>query len=48
MAAVDPYTVEILASFPRRSGWYNTADNIHGSLLLGAIGAPDACVRSLL
>ncbi|MFG6591974.1 PepSY-associated TM helix domain-containing protein [Sulfitobacter sp. 1A12157] len=38
MVAVDPYTAEVLASFPRRSGWYDMADNIHANLLLGVTG----------
>jgi uncharacterized iron-regulated membrane protein len=35
---VDPYTAEVITSFPRRSGWYDFADNVHGSLLLGDLG----------
>ncbi|MEM8959552.1 MAG: PepSY domain-containing protein [Pseudomonadota bacterium] len=38
MVVVDPYTAEVLESFPRRSGWYDFADNVHGSLLLGTTG----------
>ncbi|MCR9085826.1 MAG: PepSY domain-containing protein [Rhodobacteraceae bacterium] len=38
MAVVDPYTAQVLESFPRRSGWYDFADNVHGSLLLGTTG----------
>lgn len=38
MVVVDPYTAQVLESFPRRSGWYDFADNVHGSLLLGTTG----------
>lgn len=38
MAAVDPYTGEVLANYARRQGLYDLADNIHGSLLLGVTG----------
>ena len=38
MAVVDPYTAEVLEQFPRRSGWYDLMDNVHGSLLLGLTG----------
>ena len=38
MVAVDPYTAEILAEYPRRTGLYDLANNIHGSLLLGVTG----------
>ena len=35
---VDPYTAKVITDFPRRSGWYDFADNVHGSLLLGDTG----------
>ena len=38
MAVINPYTAELLESFPRRSGWYDTMDNLHGTLLLGVTG----------
>ncbi len=38
MVVVDPYTATVLDSFPRRSGWYDLADNIHSDLLLGVVG----------
>ena len=38
MVVVDPYTAEVITAFPRRSGWYDFADNVHGSLLLGDTG----------
>ncbi|WP_378943430.1 PepSY-associated TM helix domain-containing protein [Paracoccus sp. R86501] len=36
--AVDPYTAQVVTRFPRRSGWYDMADGIHSSLLLGVTG----------
>lgn len=38
MVAVDPYTADVLDTFPRRSGWYDLMDNIHADLLLGVTG----------
>jgi len=38
MVAVDPYTGAVLGNWDRRAGWYDLADNIHGSLLLGDTG----------
>ncbi|WP_298917626.1 PepSY domain-containing protein [uncultured Roseobacter sp.] len=38
MIAVDPYTAQVLETFPRRSGWYDFADSIHSSLMLGVTG----------
>lgn len=38
MVAIDPYTAKILAQFPRRSGWYDLADTLHGNLMLGVTG----------
>ena len=38
LVAVDPYSGDILDSWNRRTGWYDLADNIHGSLLLGDTG----------
>ncbi|SNR87213.1 PepSY-associated TM helix domain-containing protein [Puniceibacterium sediminis] len=38
MAVVDPYTANVIETFSRRSGWYDTMDNIHGELLIGMIG----------
>ncbi|MEP3346096.1 MAG: PepSY domain-containing protein [Litoreibacter sp.] len=38
MVAVDPYTATVIESFPRRTGWYDFFDNVHGSLLLGVTG----------
>ena len=38
MIAVDPYTAKVLEQFPRRSGWYDFADNVHSNLMLGVTG----------
>ncbi|SFB04111.1 Uncharacterized iron-regulated membrane protein [Poseidonocella pacifica] len=38
MAVVDPYTAEVIEAFPRRSGWYDTMDRIHGEVMLGVAG----------
>ncbi|WP_299778565.1 PepSY domain-containing protein [uncultured Roseobacter sp.] len=38
MVAVDPYTATVIDTFPRRSGWYDFADNLHGNLMLGVTG----------
>ncbi|MGJ8544336.1 MAG: PepSY-associated TM helix domain-containing protein [Sulfitobacter sp.] len=38
MVAVDPYTATVVETFPRRSGWYDVADSIHSSLMLGTAG----------
>ena len=38
MVVVDPYTAQVLAEYPRRSGWYDLMDNIHADLLLGVAG----------
>ncbi|MFV0333927.1 MAG: PepSY-associated TM helix domain-containing protein [Tropicimonas sp.] len=35
---LDPYTGEVLHSFPWRAGWYDLANDIHGSLLIGDLG----------
>lgn len=36
--AVNPYTAEVLQTFPWRAGWYDVVNKIHGTLLLGAFG----------
>jgi len=36
--AVNPYTAEVLQTFPWRAGWYDVVNKIHGTLLLGALG----------
>ncbi|MCG3267771.1 PepSY domain-containing protein [Yoonia sp. I 8.24] len=38
MVAVDPYTATVIETFPRRSGWYDFFDHIHGDLMLGLAG----------
>jgi uncharacterized iron-regulated membrane protein len=38
MVAVDPYSAEVIETFPRRSGWYDFVDNIHSDLMLGVTG----------
>ncbi|WP_126979423.1 PepSY-associated TM helix domain-containing protein [Frigidibacter oleivorans] len=35
---VDPYTAEVLGTFPWRAGWYDLATDIHGTLLIGDVG----------
>lgn len=36
--AVNPYTAEVLQTFPWRGGWYDFMNKIHGTLLLGTFG----------
>ena len=38
MVAVNPYTAEVVDSWSRRAGWYDLANDIHGTLLIGGIG----------
>lgn len=38
MVAVDPYTANVIETFPRRSGWYDFVDGIHSDLMLGVTG----------
>ncbi|KIC11659.1 membrane protein [Leisingera sp. ANG-M1] len=38
LVAIDQYTGEVLSSWDRRAGWYDWADNMHGSLLIGDTG----------
>ncbi|MBC7284892.1 PepSY domain-containing protein [Hoeflea sp.] len=38
MVVVDPYTATVLDQFPRRSGWYDFFDAVHGDLMLGVTG----------
>jgi uncharacterized iron-regulated membrane protein len=38
MVAINPYTTDILETWERRNGWYDFADNVHGTLLLGDFG----------
>lgn len=36
--ALNPYTGEVLHRFAWRGGWYDTMNEIHGTLMLGAFG----------
>jgi uncharacterized iron-regulated membrane protein len=38
MVVLDPYTAEVVETFPRRSGIYELMDEIHGTLMLGVTG----------
>lgn len=38
LVAVNQYTGEVLKVWDRRAGWYDWADNLHGSLLIGDTG----------
>lgn len=38
IVVIDPYRATVLEQFPRRSGWYDWADDMHGSLKLGVAG----------
>ncbi|MCR8726633.1 PepSY-associated TM helix domain-containing protein [Frigidibacter sp. ROC022] len=38
MVAVNPYTAEVLETRPWQAGWYDLANDIHGTLLLGVTG----------
>jgi len=38
MVALDQYSGEVLAVWDRRAGWYDWADNMHGTLLIGDTG----------
>ncbi|GHC56428.1 PepSY-associated TM helix domain-containing protein [Neogemmobacter tilapiae] len=35
---LNPYTGQVLNTFPWRAGWYDLANDIHGSLLIGTLG----------
>jgi uncharacterized iron-regulated membrane protein len=35
---VDPYSGEVVQTFPWRAGWYDFATDIHGTLLVGDLG----------
>ena len=35
---LNPYTGEVLQTFPWRAGWYDFANEVHGTLFLGAFG----------
>jgi uncharacterized iron-regulated membrane protein len=38
MVALNPYSGEVIETWDRRAGWYDLADNIHSTLLLGDTG----------
>ncbi|KIC46680.1 membrane protein [Ruegeria sp. ANG-S4] len=38
LVAVDPYAGEVLDVWNRREGWYELADNMHSTLLIGTTG----------
>ena len=38
LVAVDPYAGEVLQVWDRRAGWYDLADNIHSTLMIGTTG----------
>lgn len=38
LVAVDPYAGQVLQIWDRRAGWYDLADNIHSTLLIGTTG----------
>ncbi|WP_020406987.1 PepSY-associated TM helix domain-containing protein [Hahella ganghwensis] len=38
MVAVNPYDASVLGSWSRRAGWYDLANDIHGTLLIGDAG----------
>nr|WP_307742826.1 PepSY domain-containing protein [Gemmobacter fulvus] len=35
---LNPYTGEVLHSFPWRAGWYDFANDVHGTLMIGNTG----------
>ena len=38
MVAIDQYSGEVIQVWDRRAGWYDLADNIHSTLLMGDTG----------
>lgn len=38
MVAINPYTAEVLKEMPRQEGWYDFANDVHGTLMLGVAG----------
>ena len=38
MVAVNPYTAEVVKTYPRRQGIYHLMDEIHGDMLMGTAG----------
>jgi uncharacterized iron-regulated membrane protein len=35
---IDPYTARVTETFPWQDGWYELANTIHGSLMIGDTG----------
>jgi len=35
---MNPYSAEVVETFPWRAGWYDFATDVHGTLLLGTLG----------
>ena len=38
MIALDPYSGDVIETWDRRAGWYDLADNIHSTLMIGDTG----------
>ncbi|QEY23475.1 PepSY-associated TM helix domain-containing protein [Neisseria animalis] len=38
MAAVDPYTAQVVKTYPRNQDWYHLMDEIHSDMLIGTFG----------
>ncbi|MTI03194.1 MULTISPECIES: PepSY domain-containing protein [Alphaproteobacteria] len=38
MVALDPYSGDVIETWDRRAGWYDFADNIHSTLMIGDTG----------
>ena len=38
MVAIDPYTAQVLKTYPRNSDWYHLMDEIHSDILIGKTG----------
>jgi len=38
MVALDPYSGDVIETWDRRAGWYDLADNIHSTLMIGDTG----------
>ncbi len=38
VVAIDPYTAQVVKTYPRNQDWYHLMDEIHGDILLGKTG----------
>ena len=38
MVALDPYTAQVMKTYPRNSDWYHLMDEIHSDILIGKTG----------